>query len=50
MQNAGFFFAAFIVIWAIVFGYVFVLIGRQRRLSQELAALKEEVELRNKTG
>ncbi len=41
MENAGFLFAAFTVIWAFVFGYVLVLISRQRRLSREIESLKE---------
>ena len=49
MENAGYLFAAFIIIWAIVFGYVLVLVGRQRRLKRELESLKEEIERKNKT-
>ncbi len=43
MQNAGFLLAAFAIIWALLFGYVLVLIGRQRHLRAEIAALREEV-------
>lgn len=43
MENAGFLFAAFTVIWAFVFGYVLVLISRQRRLSREIESLKESL-------
>ena len=43
MQNAGFLFAAFAIIWALLFGYVLVSIGRQARLQAEIAALREEV-------
>ncbi len=46
MQNAGFLFAAFAIIWALIFGYVLVLIGRQARLRAEIAALREEVKAR----
>ncbi len=43
MQNAAFLFAAFTIIWAVVFGYVLVLVNRQRRLSREISDLKELV-------
>ncbi len=41
MENAGYLFAAFAVVWAVVFGYVFLLLNRQRRLRQEIDSLKE---------
>ncbi len=41
MENAGYFFAAFSVIWALVFGYVLLLFNRQRALRREINALKE---------
>ncbi len=41
MENAGYIFAAFAIIWAAVFGYVLVLFNRQRRLRREIDALKE---------
>jgi CcmD family protein len=34
-------FAAYFVLWSITFGYLFALGGRQRRLEQRLAALRE---------
>ncbi len=43
MQNAGFLFAAFAIIWALLFGYVLVLVRRQGRLRVEIAALREEM-------
>ena len=42
MQNAGFLFAAYSIIWALLFGYVLVLLGRQRRLRGELEDWKSE--------
>lgn len=42
MENAGYLFAAFAVIWAAVFGYVFSLFSRQRKLLREIDSLKEE--------
>lgn len=41
MENAGYIFAAFAIIWAAVFGYVLVLFNRQRRLRREIDSLKE---------
>ncbi len=41
MENAGYLFAAFTIIWALVFGYVFLLFNRQRRLRREIDSLKE---------
>jgi CcmD family protein len=34
-------FAAYFVLWSVTFGYLFVLGGRQRRLEQRLAALRD---------
>ncbi|MFB0559046.1 MAG: CcmD family protein [Dehalococcoidales bacterium] len=41
MENAGYLFAAFTIIWALVFGYVFSLSRRQRQLRREIDSLKE---------
>jgi len=41
MENAGYLFAAFTIIWAVVFGYVLLLLNRQRRQQQEINSLKE---------
>jgi CcmD family protein len=35
-------FAAFLVLWSITFGYLFILGGRQRQLSQQLASLRSQ--------
>ena len=40
MENSGYLLAAYSVIWAVVFGYVFVLSRRQRHLQRELDSLK----------
>jgi len=34
-------FAAYFVLWSITFGYLLILGGRQRRLEQRLAALRD---------
>ena len=41
MENAGYLLAAFTIIWALVFGYVFLLFNRQRKLRREIDSLKE---------
>lgn len=41
MENAGYLFAAFAIVWAGVFGYVLSLFNRQRGLRREINALKE---------
>jgi len=41
MENASYLFAAFTVIWALIFGYVLALFNRQRRLQREIDSLKE---------
>ena len=40
MENAGYLFAAFAVVWAFVFGYVLLLLNRQRKLRREIESLK----------
>jgi len=46
MENAGYLFAAFAIIWAGVFGYVLSLFIKQRRLRQDLESLKETIKER----
>jgi len=41
MENAGYLFAAFTIIWALVFGYVLLLFNRQRWLRRNIESLKE---------
>lgn len=40
MENAEYLFAAFSVTWAFVFGYLFLLFNRQKRLKQEIELIK----------
>jgi len=44
MENMGFLFAAFTIIWALVFGYVFCMYRKQRKLQREIDLLKEVVD------
>ncbi len=41
METSGYLLAAFSIAWALVFGYVLLLLNRQRRLQQEINSLKE---------
>ncbi len=41
MENAGYLFAAFAIVWAVVFGYVLLLLDRQKKLRREIDSLKE---------
>ncbi|MFC2073117.1 CcmD family protein [Chloroflexota bacterium] len=41
MENAGYLLAAFAIAWAVVFGYVLLLLNRQRGLRREINSLKE---------
>ena len=40
MENTGYLLAAFTIVWAAVFGYVLVLLNRQKRLRQDIDSLK----------
>ena len=41
MENLGFLFAAYTIIWVVLFGYVISVFTRQRKLQKELDLLKE---------
>jgi len=41
MENAGFLLAAFGIIWVVIFGYVILLLKRQRALRRDIESLKE---------
>ena len=43
MENAVFLFAAYTIIWVVVFGYVFHLYRKQRKLWREINLLKEKI-------
>ena len=44
MENSGYLFAAYAVIWAIVFGCVLFMQRKQRRLQRQIDRLQESVE------
>ena len=48
MENLGFLFAAYTVIWVIVFGYVFFMQRKQRRLQRQIDMLQESADRREK--
>ncbi len=50
MENSGYFFAAFTLVWAAVFAYVLVLVGRQRRLKREVESLKKLLKKNEETS
>ena len=43
MENGGYLFAAFAVVWAGVFVYVLFLSSKQTKLKQEISLLKEQL-------
>lgn len=41
MENGGYLLSAFAIAWAVIFGYVLLLLNRQKRLRREIESLKE---------
>ncbi len=48
MENTGYILAAFIIMWALVFGYLMYLLNRQRRLLRDVESLKESLQDKKK--
>ncbi len=48
MENAGYLLAAFIIIWAAVFGYMLLLHNKQRNLQREINSLRETLKQNNR--
>ena len=44
MQNLGYLFAAFTIIWMLIFGYLFFLHRKQRNLQREVKLLKQSID------
>lgn len=40
MENAGYLFAAFAIVWAVTFTYILLLLNRQGRVQREIESLK----------
>lgn len=43
MQNAGYIFAAYTIIWVVLLGFVFAMINRQNKVRREIERLRELV-------
>lgn len=43
MQDAGYIFAAYTIIWVVLFGFVLAMINRQARVRREIDRLKESI-------
>jgi CcmD family protein len=43
MENAGYLLSAFIIIWAVIFGYIIFMQRRQRKLGREIETLKKSI-------
>ena len=43
MENLNYLFAAFAIVWAMIFGYVFSLSRKQRQLQREIKSLEEKI-------
>ena len=43
MENAAYLFAVYSIVWATVFGYLFYLYRKQRKLRQEIDTLRKSV-------
>ena len=41
MENAGYLFAAYAIAWVLVFGFLLVMVNKQRRLQREIDLLKK---------
>ena len=46
MDNLGFFLAAYAVIWAVLFGYVFFMQRKQIRLQREIDSIEQSLQKR----
>lgn len=44
MENAGYLLAAYTIIWAVVFGYIFFMQRKQKKLQRQIDLLREDKE------
>jgi len=44
MDNMAYLFAAYSIIWTVVFGFLFYLIQKQRKLRRDLDSLKDHLD------
>ena len=47
MENLSYLFAAYTIIWAVIFGYLYLMQRKQRRLDREIELLKEGLSKQN---
>jgi CcmD family protein len=50
MENLGYLFAAYTIIWAVVFGYVLFMQRKQRRLQRQIEMLQESADKSKNNG
>ena len=50
MENLGYLFATYTIIWAVIFGYVFFLYYKQRKLRRQMDWLKDSMSERQNQG
>lgn len=43
MENAAYMLTAYAIVWAVTFGYILLLLNRQRNLRREIESLKESL-------
>ena len=43
MENMGFLFAAFVIVWIGIIGYLFVIFNRQKKISQDIEMLEKSL-------
>ena len=43
MENMGYFFAAFLIVWIGIIGYLFVIFNRQKKISREIEMLEKSL-------
>jgi len=44
MENLGYLFAAYTIIWAVVFGYIFFMQRKQKKLQRQIDLLRKSVD------
>ena len=43
MDNAGYIFAAFAIVWTVIFGYILILSLKQKGLQREIESLEKRI-------
>jgi len=43
MENMGYLFAAFLIVWIGIIGYLFVIFNRQKKISREIETLEKSL-------